>query len=1325
MKTRAQAMELVGAAFLQAQQKLGPQAKSMTLAVLNNRLLQITDRRFQPDDFGAKDLRVFVGLLAPHFRLAGEPPRWEIEIVAPLDLGGAISEGPSGPAGLSDQAPAPEAAALPAAGRVRADLWVSVVDYTSGTTYIWDGRLGQARRADDTDPGPRMPTLTPVELSEWRMTFLEAHKQKLTGIAMVNAQRWQEQGLGTNYLPADLQQPWNRELSLRVRLRLQDFFVRINQTAVSSQDPVVPGAFEPVMDAVDDELTAAKDRGDAFSVGEVTARLLPEADNDALDGLLAKVTCAWASTREAAPDVETLNDLADRIESFSAQNVAIAFVNALSRLDDQFDKLPDTARDFAYRLRDDIGAAYGVERRSPIDACRAALVKLNESISEATASVGRFLRTTPSTAKAASIDVLKFAHRLLPLVVPAEREFLRDLEMLIGPAFRKFCEAYERDDDVEVIRRAPEMLENVRMQRPATIDPRRRSRVWLSLVQAVVDHVGSLVEDATSRGEVALAPALVLRNHRTKADLRHVGRELNLAFSLANRGKGHAHDVSLRRPGVSDGIRLIVSEPSGPFDVPPNGEQLIRLMLVLDAARETLDLTIEWVCQTSAGKSSTVADRLQVSQQVTEPDWQALLSSPPYSLNPIRRPDRLYGRESSLRKLRLAAMAGASTFVWGQKRIGKTSLLQVLAAELGARADFTCVLLRMGELISLHEGQIAHLIAQRLVEKVGSIVPVPSEAEFGAGLSRLIPFTEALVADVPGHKHLVIIDEFDDLDPAFYTGERGKQFVKALRSVSEVGLTFFFVGSERMEAIYSRHQADLNKWTNIRLDRIDSRADCRALIVEPVAGVIEFAPEASHFITDFTAGNPFYIHNFCYQVFERCLQEHRTYIDDNDTHAVRQQLLRALGATNFAHLWEDNPVLDPLEKRLQSAENCIALACVAVLGGRYEGIDEVLEVQDSLPVSVDDRAAGADLRRACDRLVRRGVLIPQKSGSGFVIALPIFREWLGENAVSKLVPMWLDYLATSRRDLSRADGVRVQVEPVETGAFPIPEDDLLAVAQRLVYLGKQKDVADIRLWLRQFDDDGRIEIAFQLLRRIAEQGFINEGMRALGLQRLDEMVNARRLTIGAGIWQIIRGRRDNLALGYLDSDHKSGATTTRELQKSLRPGKCTPAIDLDGWMHSHVESDAMVVIADDFAGTGGTLVKGMKKFKAKVSEPIWQRFVEEGRILVYVMFSFPEALDAARKAFPGIEVVGATLLGGELRACDDSAEIFVEDDERRFAKEILQQLGRDLSPSAPLGHGDMGALVVFHNTTPNNTLPVFWCDGIVGERRWRALFPRA
>ena len=96
-----------------------------------------------------------------------------------------------------------------------------------------------------------------------------------------------------------------------------------------------------------------------------------------------------------------------------------------------------------------------------------------------------------------------------------------------------------------------------------------------------------------------------------------------------------------------------------------------------------------------------------------------------------------------------------------------------------------------------------------------------------------------------------------------------------------------------------------------------------------------------------------------------------------------------------------------------------------------------------------------------------------------------------------------------------------------------------------------------------------------------------------------------------------------------------------------------------------------------------------------------------------------------RDAFPGVDVVAATVLGDELRACDEGAGIFADEAERRFAEQVLQQIGRELSPKAPMGHGGLGALVVFHNTAPNNSLPVLWCSGTVGERPWRALFQRA
>ena len=283
---------------------------------------------------------------------------------------------------------------------------------------------------------------------------------------------------------------------------------------------------------------------------------------------------------------------------------------------------------------------------------------------------------------------------------------------------------------------------------------------------------------------------------------------------------------------------------------------------------------------------------------------------------------------------------------------------------------------------------------------------------------------------------------------------------------------------------------------------------------------------------------------------------------------------------------------------------------------------------------------------------------------------------------------------------------------------------MLAVSQKLIYCNRQKDVAEIRSWLRQFDDDSRIEVAFQLLKRLTERGFFNEGARSLAYSKIEEMVKARRLEVGDKRWKIERGRLDNLCLVYVDSGIKSGAATARELRNIMRPGKSGPAEEMGTWMERHLEEDPMLVIVDDFAGTGDSLTKGIRRFKDKIERELWNKYTKDGRISLFIMYSFPEALLNIRLKFPGLHVVGSAVLSDELRGCAEESGIFADAGDRRFARDVVLQLGRELYPDAPLGFGGLGALVAFRNTIPNNTLPIFWSNGRAGGRVWNPIFPR-
>ena len=123
-------------------------------------------------------------------------------------------------------------------------------------------------------------------------------------------------------------------------------------------------------------------------------------------------------------------------------------------------------------------------------------------------------------------------------------------------------------------------------------------------------------------------------------------------------------------------------------------------------------------CKAIDGEIYEFEQILELEQQQLQPDWDSLLKNPPYPNNPIRKKEDLYGRDSILSELEVRVSNETSIFLWGQKRVGKTSVLQVLAANLSHRSDIVCVVMRMGELVSLNEGQFAHRLASRIIEKI-------------------------------------------------------------------------------------------------------------------------------------------------------------------------------------------------------------------------------------------------------------------------------------------------------------------------------------------------------------------------------------------------------------------------------------------------------------------------------------------------------------------------------------------------------------------------------------------------------------------------------
>jgi len=923
---------------------------------------------------------------------------------------------------------------------------------------------------------------------------------------------------------------------------------------------------------LDGEYRTALSKGDLLGAGEWLVSTLDYECHIPTEEAVARTLALWSSPSELPAFPSTIKELVDELPLFASVNMAKAVV-ALSVRKTKHFSADVLLRDIIYKLQVDISSAFSVKGDRPSEVFKQACAKLDQSLADCRQAILSFSASNCSSARTVAVELLRQFRNLRPLVLRREHAILGIAEGLLGGGFREFTSSYEKGEMARAIRQ----IADIRQQASEVLASpgMQNALLWNILIRPVADHLLSLCIEANRTSRGAITPSVRLTSRVYKADLRSQSESLKITARLINTGVGIASGISL----VSDDEALSLDNAEQ-TELQPGADRLVTLTIRPSGSSASRNIRLEWHCRDVLDEAYAFEEEIEISQQMTQPDWGQLLETPPYSINPIRKRSSLYGREAQLSKLLLWAAGSTSVFLWGQKRVGKTSLLQVLQDELSNRPRYRCAYIRMGEVIGMHEGQFAHLIASRIVQGMPLPMPiaVPAESEFGAGAGRLVPFVEGLIAALPGWHFLVIIDEFDDLDPSFYTGERGRIFVKALRSLSEIGLTFFFAGSERMSNIYQRHALELNKWHDMYLDSIDSPHDCHELIVKPVEQHIEYEGACVSEIIQYCNKHPFFLHLCCSGLFENCLAERRTYVGEADAQVGRAAIISGLGPTNFAHLWADNPTLDREENRQFTAENCLVLACVALIGGPCDA-ELIIEKFEALGVQPHERLSPRAVNVVLERLRSRKVLVNCQDGRHVQINFPIFRDWLSANADLSLMPIWSAY-SNGRSRVEPNEVVNSFTAEMNTeSSFIISEDHLLSVSSNLVYLGKQKDVAEIRSWLRQFDDDTRIEIAFLLLKRLAENGYTSTGARDFYLSRMVDTVSAFRQSLGSKVWNIQRGRLDNLCISYVDSETKSGATTARELIKRLRPGQSGDAETVSNWLRTRANSDPILVLS--------------------------------------------------------------------------------------------------------------------------------------------------
>jgi hypothetical protein len=211
-------------AFEMARERKPQQWRTMTLAVLKNRLLQLTDRSFDEVDYGARNMQDLAALLPDLLAVdrSAVPPTVTLR---------------ADPSSGSLSAPSVR-------GRIRSDLWNAIVDYSSGRTWVWLDGLAVADPPDPPDSTRVLPTITAEEMRCWRDEFATAYSKGLDVDDAARVAAWAAGAGRTQELPANLRRTWNERLKANVLDRIHTWFQDRSEALPEDlvMSPIAPSA---------------------------------------------------------------------------------------------------------------------------------------------------------------------------------------------------------------------------------------------------------------------------------------------------------------------------------------------------------------------------------------------------------------------------------------------------------------------------------------------------------------------------------------------------------------------------------------------------------------------------------------------------------------------------------------------------------------------------------------------------------------------------------------------------------------------------------------------------------------------------------------------------------------------------------------------------------------------------------------------------------------------------------------------------------------------------------------------------------------------------
>ena len=366
--------------------------------------------------------------------------------------------------------------------------------------------------------------------------------------------------------------------------------------------------------------------------------------------------------------------------------------------------------------------------------------------------------------------------------------------------------------------------------------------------------------------------------------------------------------------------------------------------------------------------------------------------------NPIKEQASFFGRQDIFREvLQVLRQRDSNAIVlYGQRRIGKTSVLLQLEKQLAHAGEFTPVYFDLQDKAAKSLPEVLFELSQHISKVTGQAVAKSSDFNSTSDYFRST-FLPEVAQKVATGGLILLFDEFDVLDSPMQT-QASEAFFPYLRAwMADVQkVKFVFVIGRRPEDLSVRTMSTFKGIQSTRVSFL-SRKDAEEVVLQSEKdNSLKWEEGGVQRVLDLTYGHPYFTQLLCSVIWENAYEAGPPDTPVISAREVDASVMQALkfGANAFNWLWDGLP----------PAERVVVAAMAEVPEGMIKQ-DKLIETLNQSGV----RLVARELEVAPETLIDWEVLIEESKGI-YRFAIPLLRRWVLTNRPLRRVKDELDRL---------------------------------------------------------------------------------------------------------------------------------------------------------------------------------------------------------------------------------------------------------------------------------------------------------------------------